>query len=426
VAVTTSFTCLLAGALAVAGALDSTFSLEKGTAADGARMLAQATKDGLPAGAITIRSGYRPGPAKHPLAGAVVRTFGADELARWIAGRSEHLTGKSVDLQIGGQPAHQWLRQHAREFGFNQAFPGEPWHFTHNLPAGATEGPVPGTVAPGYLGTVVRHSPDRRADAADRVITGDAVAWLADASAIVYTQCWREEGGGDGCVVKWQGRRDRKVTRTLPVFLPGEADTEADRRARILAAKATLGPALAGATLLESSYPWVKGMQSVPVGPRQQISWDGERSALDVSGGPLVEVARLHPWVASPIHTYADRERDFAVVEMLYDPGSAFLDGANVISRFEIVEGVELGLSRSWRKGTPADVVHLVERYGGCNHWGGEEGYDAERRQEIEAGMEALGCDRIEDDQHKLQKKYRGKPAILRTIDLASSYEDDD
>jgi hypothetical protein len=258
------------------------------------------------------------------------------------------------------------------------------------------------------------------------VITGDAVAWLADTAAIVYTQCWREEGGGDGCVVKWQGRRDRKVTRTLPVFLPGEAVTEADRRARILAAKATLGPALAGATLLARTYPWGKGTQSVPVGPRQELGWDAERSVLSLSGSaPIRWVARLHPWVAMPIHTYADRERDFAVVEVLYDPGAAFLDGANFVSRFEIVEGVELGLSRSWRKGTPADVVDLVERYGGCNHWGGEEGYDAERRKEIEAGVKALGCDRIEDDQRKLQKKYRGEPAILRTIDLANSYEDE-
>ena len=158
------------------------------------------------------------------------------------------------------------------------------------------------------------------------------------------------------------------------------------------------------------------------VAPREV--WDAERSALSKSGSAPVELARLPPWAPTPIEVNSDGD-DFAVVEVLYDPGVAFVDGANLVSRFEIIEDVALGHSRRWRKGAPADVVELVERYGGCNHWGSEEGYSPERREEIAAGWQASGCDGIEAEQRRLQKKYRGKPAILRTLDLADTYEDD-
>ena len=84
-----------------------------------------------------------------------------------------------------------------------------------------------------------------------------------------------------------------------------------------------------------------------------------------------------------------------------------------------------LGLDRGWRDGTPADVVDLVERYGGCNHWGGEEGYNEERRKEIEDGVKRLGCDRIEADRRKLRKKYARKPKVLRVINAADTYDNE-
>lgn len=78
-----------------------------------------------------------------------------------------------------------------------------------------------------------------------------------------------------------------------------------------------------------------------------------------------------------------------------------------------------------WRNGTPADVVDLVERHAGCNHWGGEEGYDEERRKEIAAGVARLKCDRLDADQRKLRKKYAHKPKVLRVINAAGAYEDE-
>jgi hypothetical protein len=83
------------------------------------------------------------------------------------------------------------------------------------------------------------------------------------------------------------------------------------------------------------------------------------------------------------------------------------------------------GLDRGWRDGTPADVVDLVERYGGCNHWGGEEAYSAERRKEIEDGAKRLRCDRLDADQRKLRKRYAHKTRVLRVINAASTYEGD-
>ena len=83
------------------------------------------------------------------------------------------------------------------------------------------------------------------------------------------------------------------------------------------------------------------------------------------------------------------------------------------------------GLARGWRDGMPADVVDFVERYGGCNHWGGEEGYSEERRREIEDGAKRLRCERLESDEQKLRKRHAHRPRVLRVINLASTYEGD-
>jgi hypothetical protein len=433
----TALICLI-GLFAAAGGGDSSFGLERKTAADLDALLARARKDGFSRDAITIRAGHRRAGDKHPLAADVIRVFGADELTRWIAARGEHATGKAVDLDLGVAPtvanaqagaferlpAHRWLRRHAREFGFNQAFPGEPWHFTHDVPRGAVARPGEGTMRPARSGTVLRRPPSsRRLDDLDFVLTGSAVAWLPAASTIVYTQCWREEGGGDGCVVKWERRSDRKVTRTIPVFLPGDADTEDTRRARLVQARNAIAPLLIGASLL-SSRTWADGARPVSVGTRQQLSWDAEKSTLSVSGKSR-NVKQLAPWLARPIASFDGPDVDFVVVEMVYDPQHAFTTGANLVSRFEIVEGVDPGLRRkNWRDGLPADVVEFVVSSSECDHWAGEDAYDAERRKQIEDGAQQLGCDRLEAVERGLRSKYAGKPRILAAIDAAFTVEE--
>jgi len=178
----------------------------------------------------------------------------------------------------------------------------------------------------------------RFSDAATQVLTGAAVAWLPAESSVVYTQCWREEGGGDGCVVKWERRPDRKITRTMAVFSPGEADTEAERRARLVAARNAIGTRLDGASLLLAQT-WADGARSVRIGAEQQLTWDPEQSALSVAGRAPGKVARLAPWIAQPLCVYTSPDAGLAVVELVYDPREAFVEGANLVSRFEIVAG---------------------------------------------------------------------------------------
>jgi hypothetical protein len=429
---------LLAALLAAPEGVDPASRLERATAADLSALLARARRDGIPREAIKLKSGHRPTAAKHPRAADVVRAFGEGELPRWIASASEHSTGKAVDFdfRIPGTianveagafekvPAYRWLCAHAREFGFNQAFPGEPWHFTHHLPARSGERAALETVKPGPLGTVVRKLPEPgKADAAMHVLTGGAVAWLPPQGTIAYAQCWREEGGGDGCVVKLESRRDRKILRTLPVFSPGEADTESERRARIVEVRKTLAPLLGGATLLWHGT-W-DARDSRAFLPRQELSWEPQSSTLALPDRPSVEVARLEPWVARPAALFHDVGSDFAVVELVYDPGEDFTAGANLVSRFEIVEGVLPGLTRNWRKGLPRDVIDFIERQGACNHWGGEEAYDEERRREIEAGVKGLACERLDRDQRRLRKKYARAAKVIDAIDAAESYQGD-
>jgi hypothetical protein len=83
------------------------------------------------------------------------------------------------------------------------------------------------------------------------------------------------------------------------------------------------------------------------------------------------------------------------------------------------------GLDDNWRDGMPADVVDLVERFSGCNHFGSEEAYSEDRRKEIEDGAMHFRCDRIDADQQKLRKKYARKPRVLRVVELAAIYEGD-
>jgi hypothetical protein len=65
---------------------------------------------------------------------------------------------------------------------------------------------------------------------------------------------------------------------------------------------------------------------------------------------------------------------------------------------------------------TPAEIVKFLDRRAGCDHWTGEEPYDAARRREIEAAIADLKCARIERDEAALRKRYAADPALLHLI----------
>ena len=64
----------------------------------------------------------------------------------------------------------------------------------------------------------------------------------------------------------------------------------------------------------------------------------------------------------------------------------------------------------------PRDVARYVDRREGCNHWAGEEGYDAARRAEINKVIADLRCTALDRDERVLRHRYRHNPAALRQI----------
>ena len=65
------------------------------------------------------------------------------------------------------------------------------------------------------------------------------------------------------------------------------------------------------------------------------------------------------------------------------------------------------------------DIADYAARRAGCNHWGGEEGYDAARRAEIAKAATALRCGQIDADESALLKRYGGRPELLQRIRAA-------
>ncbi len=64
----------------------------------------------------------------------------------------------------------------------------------------------------------------------------------------------------------------------------------------------------------------------------------------------------------------------------------------------------------------PRKVAKFIERRAGCNHFLGEEPYDRERAAELARAIRELRCGRIERDERRLARGYRGRPDILRLL----------
>lgn len=73
----------------------------------------------------------------------------------------------------------------------------------------------------------------------------------------------------------------------------------------------------------------------------------------------------------------------------------------------------------SLKKGQPKDVSELIDRLVGCNHWSGEEPYDAERKHEISSAIADLKCERLTKDEAAARKRYAKKPGTIRALQQA-------
>jgi len=67
-------------------------------------------------------------------------------------------------------------------------------------------------------------------------------------------------------------------------------------------------------------------------------------------------------------------------------------------------------------------VTRFVERAEMCNHWAGEEPYDAARRAEIDRNLRDLRCTTITRDGEALKVSRRERPEDLRRIDEALAW----
>ncbi len=70
-------------------------------------------------------------------------------------------------------------------------------------------------------------------------------------------------------------------------------------------------------------------------------------------------------------------------------------------------------------RGLPGDVQHFIARYEDCEHWAGEEPYDAERGNEISAAIEET-CRGIDARLRELTNQYRSSPDVAAAL---ASYE---
>lgn len=63
----------------------------------------------------------------------------------------------------------------------------------------------------------------------------------------------------------------------------------------------------------------------------------------------------------------------------------------------------------------PADVRRFVEDHASCEHWLGEDGYDAERARDIRAAV-AASCPGIDRRRARLLRRYRAPSAARRRL----------
>lgn len=64
----------------------------------------------------------------------------------------------------------------------------------------------------------------------------------------------------------------------------------------------------------------------------------------------------------------------------------------------------------------PPDLRAVVERRLGCNHWGGEEPYDADRAAQIRAAADKLQCRSLERDEARMRVRHARYPGRIKLL----------
>lgn len=69
--------------------------------------------------------------------------------------------------------------------------------------------------------------------------------------------------------------------------------------------------------------------------------------------------------------------------------------------------------------GCPDEVKDLVARAINCQHWTGEEPYDAARGHEIETAIKELRCEKLSQEHDAIMKKYADQPDVTGALEDA-------
>jgi len=68
------------------------------------------------------------------------------------------------------------------------------------------------------------------------------------------------------------------------------------------------------------------------------------------------------------------------------------------------------------KSGQPRDVAALMDRLAYCAHFGGEEGYDAARRAELNRAMRKWRCATLDRDEQRLRAVHRDNAQVLTRL----------
>ena len=69
----------------------------------------------------------------------------------------------------------------------------------------------------------------------------------------------------------------------------------------------------------------------------------------------------------------------------------------------------------------PADVKSLFSRAEECQHWAGEEAYNAARGKEILQAVHRLRCETLDDDYVRLHEKYADEAAVIKDMEATNT-----
>lgn len=77
--------------------------------------------------------------------------------------------------------------------------------------------------------------------------------------------------------------------------------------------------------------------------------------------------------------------------------------------------------SQNEQDSLPSEVQSFIKRAIECNHWGGEDGYDADRRVQIEQAMNDLNCSDIHDNKAALLRAYSSDSLIIHALNASDT-----